>query len=185
MKKSSKKPTSNRILAVIGVVIGLLIVTSVAGAATRPQLITTSTEQVSSIIPFENQDVNDSTLTSGTTKITQVGMNGTKVTTYEVTKTNGTETSRKQTTETTTVVPIDQITTHGTYVAPVVQKLTSSTLSSSGCDPNYSGACVPIASDVDCAGGSGNGPAYVQGPVTVIGTDIYKLDSNGNGIGCE
>ncbi|WP_431606782.1 hypothetical protein [Mycolicibacterium neoaurum] len=27
------------------------------------------------------------------------------------------------------------------------------------CDPNYSGACVPIASDVDCAGGSGNGPA--------------------------
>ena len=40
------------------------------------------------------------------------------------------------------------------------------------CDPNYSG-CVPIASDVDCAGGSGNGPAYVQGPVYVIGYDIY------------
>lgn len=56
---------------------------------------------------------------------------------------------------------------------------------SSSCDPNYSGACVPIASDVDCAGGSGNGPAYVQGPVTVIGTDIYKLDSDGNGTGCE
>ncbi len=34
----------------------------------------------------------------------------------------------------------------------------------SSCDPNYSG-CVPIASDVDCAGGSGNGPAYVRGPV--------------------
>jgi hypothetical protein len=41
------------------------------------------------------------------------------------------------------------------------------------CDPNYSGACVPIASDVDCAGGSGDGPAYVQGPVYVIGRDIY------------
>ncbi|MDR6637419.1 hypothetical protein [Paenarthrobacter nitroguajacolicus] len=53
-----------------------------------------------------------------------------------------------------------------------------------GCDPNYSG-CVPIASDVDCAGGKGNGPAYVRGPVTVIGSDIYKLDSNGDGIGCE
>ncbi|GAA3275834.1 hypothetical protein [Paenarthrobacter aurescens] len=53
------------------------------------------------------------------------------------------------------------------------------------CDPNYSG-CVPIASDVDCAGGSGNGPAYVRGPVTVIGTDIYQLDGNDNdGIGCE
>lgn len=53
------------------------------------------------------------------------------------------------------------------------------------CDPNYAGACVPIASDVDCAGGSGNGPAYVQGPVRVIGRDIYGLDRDGDGIGCE
>ena len=52
------------------------------------------------------------------------------------------------------------------------------------CDPNYSG-CVPIASDVDCAGGSGNGPAYVQGPVYVIGYDIYGLDSDNDGVGCE
>ena len=55
---------------------------------------------------------------------------------------------------------------------------------SSACDPNYSG-CVPIASDVDCAGGSGNGPAYVKGPVRVIGQDIYHLDRDGDGIGCE
>lgn len=55
----------------------------------------------------------------------------------------------------------------------------------SDCDPNYSSPCVPIASDVDCAGGSGNGPAYVDGPVTVSGTDIYDLDRDGNGIGCE
>ncbi len=54
-----------------------------------------------------------------------------------------------------------------------------------GCDPNYAGACVPIASDVDCAGGSGNGPAYVRGPVRVVGQDIYGLDRDGNGIGCE
>lgn len=52
------------------------------------------------------------------------------------------------------------------------------------CDPNYSG-CVPIASDVDCAGGSGNGPEYVEGPVTVVGSDIYGLDTNDNGVGCE
>ena len=52
------------------------------------------------------------------------------------------------------------------------------------CDPNYTG-CVPIASDVDCAGGSGNGPAYVQGPVRVIGQDIYDLDADGDGWGCE
>jgi hypothetical protein len=52
-----------------------------------------------------------------------------------------------------------------------------------GCDPNYSG-CVPIASDVDCAGGSGNGPAYT-GPVQVTGVDIYDLDSDGDGMACE
>ena len=52
------------------------------------------------------------------------------------------------------------------------------------CDPNYSG-CVPIASDVDCAGGKGNGPAYVKGPVKVIGKDIYGLDKDRDGLGCE
>lgn len=56
--------------------------------------------------------------------------------------------------------------------------------SSHACDPNYSG-CVPIASDVDCAGGPGNGPEYVQGPIRVIGRDIYHLDRDGDGIGCE
>lgn len=55
----------------------------------------------------------------------------------------------------------------------------------SSCDPNYSGACVPIASDVDCAGGSGNGPAYVSGPVRVVGNDIYGLDRDGDGVGCD
>jgi hypothetical protein len=54
----------------------------------------------------------------------------------------------------------------------------------SGCDPNYSG-CVPIASDVDCEGGSGNGPAYVRGPVRVTGDDIYGLDSDKDGTGCD
>ncbi len=53
------------------------------------------------------------------------------------------------------------------------------------CDPNYSGACVPIATDVDCAGGGGDGPEYVEGPVTVVGDDIYGLDEDGNGTGCD
>jgi resuscitation-promoting factor RpfB len=54
------------------------------------------------------------------------------------------------------------------------------------CHPSYEGACVPIASDVDCAGGSGNGPEYVDGPVYLIGPDEYGLDGNDNdGIGCE
>ena len=53
------------------------------------------------------------------------------------------------------------------------------------CNPNYSGACVPNASDVDCAGGSGDGPEYVAGPVQVIGSDVYDLDRDGDGVGCE
>lgn len=55
---------------------------------------------------------------------------------------------------------------------------------SSECDSNYSG-CVPVASDVDCEGGSGNGPEYVAGPISVIGNDIYDLDRDGNGTACE
>lgn len=53
----------------------------------------------------------------------------------------------------------------------------------SGCHPSYD-PCVPITSDVDCEGGSGNGPAYT-GRVRVIGPDEYGLDRDGNGIGCE
>jgi hypothetical protein len=55
----------------------------------------------------------------------------------------------------------------------------------SGCDPNYAGQCVPIATDVDCAGGGGNGPAFITGTVTVVGHDIYQLDRDHDGIGCE
>lgn len=54
-----------------------------------------------------------------------------------------------------------------------------------GCHPSYEGACVPIASDVDCAGGSGNGPEYVRGPVYVVGPDEYDLDRDGDGVACE
>lgn len=53
------------------------------------------------------------------------------------------------------------------------------------CNPNYS-PCVPNDPvDVDCKGGGGNGPSYVQGPVRVIGTDVYGLDKDNDGIGCE
>jgi hypothetical protein len=50
------------------------------------------------------------------------------------------------------------------------------------CDYN---PCLPPASDYDCPGGSGDGPAYAPGPVEVTGTDIYGLDSDSDGIGCE
>lgn len=54
------------------------------------------------------------------------------------------------------------------------------------CDPNYEGECLKDGiGDYDCAGGDGNGPNYVYSPVTVVGVDVFGLDANGNGIGCE
>jgi hypothetical protein len=95
-----------------------------------------------------------------------------KVFTYKVTFTNGVQTDRRLVRAVVTKHPVTRVIAIGTKQ---VQH----------CDPNYTGACVPIASDVDCAGGGGNGPAYVQGPVKVIGQDIYGLDADGDGIGCE
>ena len=50
---------------------------------------------------------------------------------------------------------------------------------SQGCDSHYLGACLPVASDVDCDGGGGNEPPYVRGPVSGVGPDIYDLDGDG------
>ncbi|MDQ4097281.1 MAG: hypothetical protein M3144_05360 [Actinomycetota bacterium] len=45
---------------------------------------------------------------------------------------------------------------------------------------------MPIASDVDCGGGSGNGPEYVYDKnFRVVGPDVYDLDRNNDGIACE
>jgi micrococcal nuclease len=54
------------------------------------------------------------------------------------------------------------------------------------CHASYAGACLtPGIGDYDCAGGSGNGPNYVSGPVQVIGYDEFGLDADNDGIGCE
>jgi uncharacterized protein YabE (DUF348 family) len=123
-------------------------------------------------VHFSTKRVDDSSLPKGTTKVTTRGVDGIKTLTYEVTFTNGVQTSKKLVRQVVTKAPVTQVIRVGTKVTQQ-------------CDPNYSGACVPIASDVDCAGGTGNGPAYVQGPVRVIGSDIYDLDRDGDGIGCD
>lgn len=56
--------------------------------------------------------------------------------------------------------------------------------SSTGCHPSYSGCLKSSASDYDCAGGSGNGP-YYTGRVQVIGPDVFDLDRDNDGWGCE
>jgi hypothetical protein len=54
------------------------------------------------------------------------------------------------------------------------------------CDPNYRGACLHDGiGDYDCAGGDGNGPNYVEGPIEVVGADPFGLDADGDGIACE
>ena len=141
---------------------------------------------VSSVIPFEQTTSDDPARDVGNNEIVTAGVNGTKVTTYHVTKVNGVETGRVLARETITIPPVTEVTARGTRQQPVTDPVPLTAQQPSGqCDPNYTGACVPIASDVDCAGGSGNGPAYVQGPVQVVGTDIYDLDRDGDGIGCD
>lgn len=56
-------------------------------------------------------------------------------------------------------------------------------VSSRGCHSSYD-PCVEIDSDVDCEGGGGDGPSYT-GRVRVIGPDVYGLDRDGDGIGCD
>lgn len=58
---------------------------------------------------------------------------------------------------------------------------------SPACHASYEGTCIPPdVSDADCAGGSGNGPWYVQEKnIRVVGPDVFDLDRDGNGIGCQ
>jgi hypothetical protein len=54
------------------------------------------------------------------------------------------------------------------------------------CDSAYPDACLHDGiGDYDCAGGSGNGPNYVEGPITVRAPDPFGLDSDDDGVGCE
>lgn len=56
----------------------------------------------------------------------------------------------------------------------------------SNCDPAYPGVCLKDGiGDYDCAGGSGNGPNYVSGPISVRAPDPFRLDADHDGIGCE
>ncbi|MEU8114013.1 G5 domain-containing protein [Micromonospora sp. NPDC048947] len=143
-----------------------------SSAAAAPVVqVTTVTEQAT--IRYGQRTVKDSSLAEGKRVVRTKGVNGVRTLTYEVTTTDGVRTAKKLVKSAVTKQPVTQVVAVGTKKPQ-----------SSKCDPNYSG-CVPIASDVDCAGGSGNGPAYVSGPIRVIGNDIYDLDRDGDGIACD
>ena len=150
-----------------------------------PTAVATEAEvQETTAIPFAAVSVDDDTIDVGTSAVTVGGGNGEKVTTYLVKYIDGVEVSRAVAREETTVQPVDEVTSIGTRVpAPVA--VAEPAPESNGCDSNYADVCVPIASDVDCAGGSGNGPAYVDGPLRIVGSDVYDLDRDGDGIACD
>lgn len=139
------------------------------------------TETSTEAIPFATTEVSDPSSNLGVISTQIEGVDGVKTKTWNVTYTDGIETNRMLTGEEITAAPINKVVARGTYVAPAKPTVPPG----GNCDPNYSGACVPIASDVDCGGGSGNGPAYLYGTATVIGYDIYGLDRDVDGLACE
>jgi hypothetical protein len=73
-----------------------------------------------------------------------------------------------------------------TTVAPRPAPHTTSAAPVRNCDPAYPNVCLRDGiGDYDCAGGSGNGPNYVRGPIKVLPPDPFGLDRDGDGIGCE
>jgi cytoskeletal protein RodZ len=78
----------------------------------------------------------------------------------------------------------DKVAAARAAAAAAAAAATPPTTSAPNCTPGYD-PCIPPGPDVDCAGGTGNGPRYVQGPITVTGSDPYRLDADHNGIGCE
>ncbi|WP_417512353.1 G5 domain-containing protein [Microbacterium sp.] len=153
----------------------------------NPTTFTTVSEE--SPIPFGKTTIDDPQLDRGNTTVTTIGANGIMVTKYRVTLVDGKEVAREAIAETVRLEPVAEVTTVGSRVPPPPPPAPAAPVplvqQNGGCDSNYADACVPIASDVDCAGGSGNGPAYVQGPVRIVGSDIYDLDRDGDGIACD
>lgn len=90
------------------------------------------------------------------------------------------------TSTTVTVAPTTLPVTTTTTARPTTTTVTAEA-PTPACHPSYEGACLPVAaSDVDCAGGSGNGPAYaLEQDFIVVGPDVYDLDGDNDGVACE
>jgi resuscitation-promoting factor RpfB len=127
-------------------------------------------------IEFKTREVDDDDLDQGDREVRTEGKPGVRTLVYEVVTVHGAEVSRKLISTKVTRKPVTEVVAVGTHEEEEE--------TGGGCTPGYS-PCVPVASDVDCAGGSGNGPAYVDGPIRVTGSDPYDLDRDGDGIACD
>jgi hypothetical protein len=148
---------------------------------------TTREEVVTEAVAFTETTVDDPALPQGQTQVRTPGQNGEKTLTYVVRLVDGEEVSRELVSDVVTTEPVAQVIAVGTYVAPSPPPAPAPAPAQpgGGCDPNYAEACVPIDSDVDCAGGSGNGPSYFNGVARIVGSDIYDLDRDKDGYACE
>ena len=127
-------------------------------------------------IKFKSRTVKDNWLPKGEREQRTAGIDGVRTLTYAVTLVDGRETSRKLLKSEVTRKPVAEVIAVGTYETPDNDD--------DSCAPGYD-PCVPVAEDVDCAGGSGNGPAFVDGPIKVTGSDPYDLDRDGDGTACD
>lgn len=150
-----------------------------------PKPTTFEAVEETTVIPFERAAVDDPNIDVGQVLITTAGVAGTKVTTYRVKYVDGKEVSREVASEVVTLAPVNEVTSTGTRQPAPPPAPVPFAQTGGGCHPSYSGVCVPFDSDVDCAGGSGDGPSYVSGPLSVIGNDEYDLDRDGDGIACD
>lgn len=125
-------------------------------------------------IPYRTQTKRTAALRQGDHRVIHAGRAGLRVTTFRVTTRNGVTTARQRVGSRVVRKPVPRLVLIGTLKTYTPR-----------CDTNYTGGCVPVAPDVDCRGGSGDGPQYVTGPVRVVGHDIYGLDADGDGWGCD
>ncbi|MBY8872184.1 G5 domain-containing protein [Micromonospora sp. PLK6-60] len=142
-----------------------------AAPTPRKPVVATRTETETRRVAHGTRTVQDSSLAKGKRVVRTRGVDGVRTLTYRVTLTDGQRTGRTLVRSVVTRQPVTEVVAVGTK-------------QEAQCHPNY-GGCVPIASDVDCAGGGGNGPAYVSGPIRVIGEDVYGLDRDKDGVACE
>ncbi|WP_080575325.1 G5 domain-containing protein [Microbacterium testaceum] len=151
-------------------------------APSSTPVVRVSDVSVSSTIPFDHVSVDDGNLPRGQSRVDVGGVDGEKVSVFRVTTVDGVETGRTLVSESVSREPVSEVTAVGTYDVPPPA---AEPPVSEGCHPSYADACVPIDSDVDCAGGSGNGPSYFDGVARVVGPDEYDLDRDGDGWACN
>lgn len=131
-------------------------------------------ETIEEPIPFQTIRREDASLQLGEIRVISPGMPGQQRVSYEVTYKCGMPAEKKPVAAPEILVKaVDEIIAEHSPAPP-------------NCDPNYEyAACVPIASDVDCAGAIGEDGPFVSGTFDVIGVDIYGLDPDEDGIACN